>query len=267
MDFTLSNYKELILSFREGQYIMIPYKCYFADSSGKSVILRHDVDARPENSLAFAKIQSSLGINGSYYFRFKKEGFEESIIKEISAMGHEIGYHYETMDTQNGNIDKGYDEFCRNLEQLRKIAPVTTICMHGSPLSKFDNRAIWEKFDYRQLGIIGEPYFDTDFSKVFYLTDTGRRWDGSKVSVRDKVGGRRSEVSGLRSEPGTRNQELRNQELHSTGDIIRAIESGRFPDQVMMTFHPQRWTDKPLPWLQELVFQNAKNVVKRYLLR
>ena len=26
-----------------------------------------------------------------------------------------------------------------------------------------------------------------DFNKVFYLTDTGRRWDGHKVSVRDKV--------------------------------------------------------------------------------
>jgi hypothetical protein len=35
----------------------------------------------------------------------------------------------------------------------------------------------------------------------------------------------------------------------------------------MLTFHPQRWTDKPLPWLQELVLQNVKNVVKRLMIR
>lgn len=41
-------------------------------------------------------------------------------------------------------------------------------------------------YDYRNYGIIAEPYFDLDFSKVLYLTDTGRRWDGNKVSMRDR---------------------------------------------------------------------------------
>ncbi len=59
--------------------------------------------------------------------------------------------------------------------------------MHGSPVSKWDSRLIWKKYDYKKLGIIGEPYFDVDFSKVLYLTDTGRRWDGEKVSIRDKI--------------------------------------------------------------------------------
>jgi len=78
-------------------------------------------------------------------------------------------------------------DFEWNLEKLRKFYPVKTICMHGSPLSKYDNRKLWEKYDYRDYGIIDEPYFDIDFNVVFYLTDTGRRWDGDSVSVRDKV--------------------------------------------------------------------------------
>ena len=57
---------------------------------------------------------------------------------------------------------------------------------HGSPRSRWDNQKIWQKYDYKKLGIIGEPYFDIDYNQVFYLTDTGRRWDGWKVSVRDK---------------------------------------------------------------------------------
>jgi len=58
--------------------------------------------------------------------------------------------------------------------------------MHGSPLSKYDNRDIWGKYNYKSLGITAEPYFDLDFNDVFYITDTGRKWDGASVSIRDK---------------------------------------------------------------------------------
>lgn len=78
-------------------------------------------------------------------------------------------------------------EFERNLEKLRKISPVKTICMYGSPLSKYDNKKLWEKYDYRDYGIIAESYFNIDFNEVFYLSDTGRRWGGDSVSVRDKA--------------------------------------------------------------------------------
>jgi hypothetical protein len=50
---------------------------------------------------------------------------------------------------------------------------------------------------------------------------------------------------------------------HSTFDIIEAVEGGRFPERVMMTFHPQRWTDSPVEWMRELVWQNFKNVIKK----
>jgi hypothetical protein len=90
-----------------------------------------------------------------------------------------------------------------------------------------------------------------DFSKVLYLTDTGRRWDGEKVSVRDKV--EKSKKSSMT--------------FRSTKDIITAAEQGLLPDQIMITLHPQRWTDKPLPWLQEFMWQNVKNVAKRALMK
>ena len=62
------------------------------------VILRHDVDRLPENSLRTARIEQEMGIRGSYYFRIVPESWDEKIIKEIAALGHEIGYHYEDVD-------------------------------------------------------------------------------------------------------------------------------------------------------------------------
>jgi hypothetical protein len=51
--------------------------------------------------------------------------------------------------------------------QFRNIYPVTFICMHGSPLSRHDNRALWKTCDYREFGIIGEPCFDVDYALFF----------------------------------------------------------------------------------------------------
>jgi len=45
-------------------------------------------------------------------------------------------------------------DFERNLEKLRELYPVKTICMHGSPLSKWDNRDLWKRYNYRDYGII-----------------------------------------------------------------------------------------------------------------
>lgn len=44
-------------------------------------------------------------------------------------------------------------------------------------MSRLSNLELWKRYDYKELGIIGEPYLDVDFDEVFYLTDTGRRWD------------------------------------------------------------------------------------------
>ena len=63
----------------------------------KTVILRHDVDRKPENALVIAKIEKDAGIKASYYFRIVKESYDENIIKKIAEMGHEIGYHYENL--------------------------------------------------------------------------------------------------------------------------------------------------------------------------
>jgi hypothetical protein len=41
---------------------------------------------------------------------------------------------------------------------------------------------------------------------------------------------------------------------------------GRLPERVMINTHPQRWEDRAWPWVQELVWQNVKNGVKKIVL-
>ena len=49
----------------------------------------------------------------------------------------------------------------------------------------------------------------------------------------------------------------------STKKIL--IVTDNLPNQIMFTFHPQRWNDDFFKWNKELVFQNLKNLIKRML--
>lgn len=237
MDFTLKKYRELLLALKEYGEVM----------------WRHDVDLKPQNSLATARLEAELGIKATYYFRAVPESWNEEIIQGIASLGHEVGYHYESLTTCQGNVDAAWQDFCYNLKRLRALVSVTSVCMHGSPRSPHDSKDIWKKYDYRTVGITFEPYLDTDFSQTFYLTDTGRRWDGYKVSVRDRIPQYQEEwtAQGL--------------VYHSTDDVIRAAKAGTLPRRMMITTHPQRWTDNTVAWTKELLLQNVKNVVKRVL--
>ena len=160
MDFTITSYKSLLAALQSNGYAFQTFKNFLDSPKSKTIILRHDVDLLPQNSLRFAKIQSEMGVKGVYYFRAVPESWDEAIIKEIADLGHEVGYHYENMDTaytklkvkskklkveKNSRgyddlLDLAYEDFCVNLERLRKLVPVNTICMHGSPRSNFDNK-------------------------------------------------------------------------------------------------------------------------------
>jgi len=125
-----------------------------------------------------------------------------------------------------------------------------------------------------------------------------QRSGGSDVSVRDKVVSRQYEESRKKSEVRCQKSDVRSQrterlgdletkrqsdkekqsgsDLHTlraqglqekyrfrrTQDIIDAAYADKLPEKIMLTVHPQRWSDSFLPWARELVWQNVKNIVK-----
>ncbi len=271
MDFTLNTYRQLLVALQKQGFYFQAFEDYMRNPAEKAVILRHDVDRLPKNALRTAQIEHSMGIRGTYFFRTVKASWNECIMRQIVDLGHELAYHYEDLAIARGDLEKAMQHFEKQLQRLRLMYPTRTICMHGSPLSKFDNRDLWKHYNYRDYGIIGEPYFDLDFEKVLYLTDTGRRWDGAKVNVRDKSMAKEMDLvvqpePGMSKPPGIKTSKAEpGLRFRYTKDIIRAAENDQLPPQMMITIHPQRWTDKPFPWVKELVWQNLKNLVKRML--
>jgi len=242
LDFTLNKYKELCEVISQN-YTPITVEEYLGERpEGHIVILRHDVDRRPETALRMAEVEKEFGIRSTYYFRMRNGVFVPDIIRKIADLGHEIGYHYETLDKAKGDFAKAIEIFQRELEDFRRIYDVKTICMHGNPLTPWVNRDIWSEYDFTEFGIIGEPYISIDYSKVYYFTDTGRKWNSS-FSVKDAVGSQNSV------------------KVKSTDELIVLLENKKFERLCILT-HPNRWSDSFTEWIAEFVWQNTKNIVK-----
>lgn len=250
-DFTLQTYRQFLECALEQGYTLTSYEDYVTgDYTDKKVmILRHDVDRQPENSLDTSRIQYQLGAKGSYYFRMVPQSYQPLIIEKIRDLGHEIGYHYEDMAMNGGDPQKAIRGFEDNLEKLKQFYPVKTICMHGSPLSRWDNRDIWKHYNYKDYGILAEPYFDIDYTKMLYVTDTGRYWNQSRSSVRDKV------------------KSPFDFQFSSTFELMDSFRRQELPDHIMQNIHPQRWSDGLFSWSKELVSQNIKNQLKRVIVK
>lgn len=120
--------------------------------------------------------------------------------------------------------------------------------MHGRPLSKWDSRDLWKKFDYKSLGIICEPYLDINYSNALYLTDTGGCWDGEKYSLRDNV----------------KNDFAFN--IHSTFDLIEHLKKGLLPNKIILNVHPARWNNNVFKWIiRKYILTLPKRKVKQIL--
>ncbi|MFO7828621.1 MAG: hypothetical protein R6V23_08375, partial [Bacteroidales bacterium] len=101
MDFTPKTYKTLLHTLKTSGFSFYTFSGYLQSAQTnepeQQIILRHDVDQKPENSLQTAKIEHSLGIRSTYFFRIIPETFKPDIIQQIADLWHEIGYHYEDL--------------------------------------------------------------------------------------------------------------------------------------------------------------------------
>lgn len=246
VDFTLQQYEALCLTLLESDYLPLTIGQYLDNQQTHEniVIMRHDVDRRPMNALRMARLENRLGLHSTYYFRYTRQVFKPSIIKEIYGLGHEIGYHYETLSKARGDYKRAIDLFKRELEQFRALADIQTISMHGSPLSPFDNRDLWLKYDYHDFKILGEAYLSINYKEIQYLTDTGRTWNRTFYNLRDHTSEMRTETF-----------------IKSTCDLILAIREKRFPS-LCISSHPERWSTDFTEWSLSLVSDLTANLAK-----
>lgn len=249
-EFTLEFYEKLLIAFKKQYLNIITFDEFFSKNFiyENYLILRHDVDRKPQNALKMARLENKYNIKASYYFRTKPHTFKKDIINEIRLLGHEIGYHYESLTDFKGNYQNAYLDFETNLNKLRELSEVSTISMHGAPFSPFDNRDLWKIKDqksvlFKKFAILGEIYLDIDYSNILYITDTGRNWENDIANRRDKVS---SHVE---------------QSFNSSYQLIEYINNHPHNQFIFQT-HPERWTNNRLEWQMQFYKDKLINMLK-----
>ena len=246
IDFSLQKYSEFCRAATATDYAIVPLAEYLKrkHTLEKKLIMRHDVDRCPHDALHMAQVEHRFGIRSTYYFRAIPGVFNTDIIRAIADLGHEIGYHYEALAQTSGNYDKAFELFKENLARFRRITPVSTISMHGRPFSPWDSRRLWDRYDFRELGIDGEAYLSIDYTKVAYFCDTGRTWHSTRFNVRDSVEGSTRRI-----------------EIETTDQLIDIVQSQQF-DALCASFHPNRWPQSRAGIVTSMLADAATNLAK-----
>ncbi len=244
-DFTYEMYAALIDTLIEEGYVFITVREYLTKRNlpKRLVVLRHDIDRKPENALDIAQIEASKNISSTYYFRTIEKTFKPSLMHEIESLGHEIGYHYEDMDRASGDVQAARSSFADQLKRLRTHVDVDTVCMHGNPLTRYDNRDMWSGSEteiYETYDLAGEAYLSIDFTDLIYFSDTGRIWRDGSLKVKDHTVG----------------QDAKSIQVDGTPDLINHIRNGG-TDRLYLLTHPNRWAADSF----ELVVEATKDAV------
>ena len=250
-DFSLKAYRHLLTAIKETGWRVFPLRDFFRSRPNGTpfFILRHDVDRRPEDALAMARLEHALGVKSTYYFRVNRRVFQEAVIEQINDMGHEVGYHYEVMDKAQGDRRLAKQIFVSELNRLRSLAEVVTACMHGNPLSRRDNRDFWRYYTPSEFDLIGEAYISIKGRDLFYATDTGRGWNRSSYNLKDHFPEGR-----VRSLPA----------VPSTWHVIDMIRKRAYRRLYLLT-HPNRWSRTRRQWYRQWAEDACLNTIKAFL--
>jgi len=276
MLFTLNSYRQLLETIERHNYAIYSIEQILVAKKegilpeGRYIALRHDVDYFLERALSVAIIEAERRIVTTYYIR--KRFFESNLdlIRRIASLGHQIGYHYEEVDTHQKapHLQVGRDAlgfFIGALLDIDRLGfPIRSVCAHGNPLSDIDNRRVIHllrdanlldrlAFTYdRELirtkiseRLVGDASLDItgkDFD--LYIPDTGRF--NPKYNLKDRIDN--CPIAGL----------------SGLDEFENILASGQFP-RIYMNLHPDRWSGDKVNWLLDLFMDTSKNIVKRIL--
>jgi hypothetical protein len=110
------------------QYLNIP-------SKKARVVLKHDVEHDIDLAMILGEIEAKAGISSTFYFQFDVAISSPDKVIRLQQLGHDIGYHYDVLDANNGDYLVAIDQFRAHLEAFSEMGiSVKSVCPHGNPI-------------------------------------------------------------------------------------------------------------------------------------
>lgn len=176
MEFTYSAYQGLIRLLKDENYAITNYHDYGSCIEKEIVILRHDIDSSIEKAYKMARLEEKLDVQSTYFVLVTSEFYNVAAkrnadtLKEIHAMGHEIGLHFDETRYKGKGLDEMVAMAEREKEILRNVIgiPITTVSMHRPSKMILENDVSFPSMI--------NSYGSTFFSEFKYLSDSRMHW-------------------------------------------------------------------------------------------
>lgn len=222
------------------------------------IILKHDVETDVARAYKMAEIESVCGHRGSYYVQAYLLDDEKNVrlLREMQEMGHEISYHYDVMDSNQGNLERAIEEFEKNKKTFEQCGfQISTVCQHGNPVVErigyHSNRDFFRSSSvqklYPQVADIMVDFKIKAETEYLYFSDAGHQFRLIYDPINNDV---------VKSS----NQDIICEDLGAVLNMISATGNG------IVSVHPHRWTSTALVYYTKIfLFKTVRFVAKKLM--
>lgn len=246
-----NNWQKICINLKKNNHLFTRADEIQKLSTYKWVLIKHDIETDPNSALEIAKIESSLDIAATYYIQGDLILKHSKIFKDIESLGHEIAYHYDVLDANDGDFSRAISDFEDNLKNFSKAGfEVKTICPHGNPLMKRNgwssNRDFFEsKFVRNKYSHLFDIVVDINnvTNNLLYISDVGYSFkEIIDISSTDQ------------------------KNLHKSKSIdINTKLYKHFDKTIVISTHPHRWTKFSISFILKKYFFVLSRNIARYL--
>jgi len=205
------------------------------------VAIKHDVETNTRKALKIAQIENKYNIRATYYVQSYLLTDNADILKEISDLGHEVSYHYDVLDSNNGNFEAAIEEFSDTISKFKSHGfLVNTVCPHGNPIMR---REGWHSnkdfFRNKRIVSLYPKIFDVVVhareiikSNFLYISDAGYGW----------------KLIGNVDENDINN--IGDMDIHGLSAMLKLISNNK---KVIISSHPHRWSSNRSKFYSQII--------------
>ena len=170
-DFTEASYRDIVATALQ-RYAFEPFG---TTAAGPHVLWRHDVDYSAHRAVALARLEAELGARATYFISLHSELYnvlEPAVherLREIAALGHWIGLHFDAGFPARGSLDERAAREGRWLSESLEV-PVETVSLHNPSVSGTQD------LDVEELGGLRHAGARTVRDTYAYVSDSNGYW-------------------------------------------------------------------------------------------
>lgn len=195
----------------------------------KWIAIKHDVETDVKKALILAKIEAKYNIKATYYIQADLLDENYELLQEIASLGHEVTYHYDVLDANNGDFEKSIEEFQNNIIKFKKYGfKVETVCPHGNPVLNRDGWSSNKDF-FRNIKVVELFPAILDMVvqlpkrvnyKYTYVSDAGYGW---------------KEIVNIGDNDIQNNGDI---DIENYKELLKLVDA---QESVILSVHPHRW--------------------------